>query len=144
MKPLTIEELRNLEVGDWVWGVVLKSDWVHKAHNGKYYQIQQSLDELIDKELRCGWQGYSTAFEYSDYGTKWIAYKNKEQSEAKGEIVELPRIEPFETCNIETGEPITAYNVLYRDKTSGELIIDCEVNKSEAERRLAELKGEKL
>lgn len=84
MKPLTIEELKALPIGDWVWIVVLKSDCINKAHNGKYYHIQH-CGSFGDKELWCGWQGYGTAFEYSDYGTKWIAYKNKEQAEISHE-----------------------------------------------------------
>lgn len=85
---LTIEELRNLSIGEWVWIVVLKEDRINKAHHGKYYQIHQMLEELADKELWCGWQGYSTAFEYKDYGTKWLAYRNKE--EAEGKSITLP------------------------------------------------------
>lgn len=77
---LTVEELKALEIGDWVWIIALKDDWI-KAHNGKYYHIQQPIDSLTDKELCCGWQGYSTAFEYSKYGEYWIAYKNKELAE---------------------------------------------------------------
>ena len=43
---LTIEELKKLEIGDWIWLISLKEDYIHKAHHGKYYQIQQPLAEL--------------------------------------------------------------------------------------------------
>ena len=34
----------------------------------------------------------------------------------RGEMVEMPCIEPVSTSNFFTGEPRTAYNILYRDK----------------------------
>lgn len=135
MKPLTIERLKALPVGDWVWVATVDGKY------GAYGRVCQKFD---DDNFRIETIESYLVDPYETYGTKWLAYKNKEQAEAKGETVELPCIEPFSTCNIETGEPCTCYNILYRDKASGELAIDCEVDKSEAERRLAELKGEKL
>lgn len=130
-KPLTIDELKALPVGDWVW-------IVRENKKGHYYSKAFNYDiEFIPIGL------YSLNLRYSLYGIEWTAYKNKEFAETKGELVELPRIEPFTTCNIETGEPTTAYNILYRDNASGELVIDCEVDKSAAEARLKELRGEK-
>lgn len=133
MKPLTIEQLKSLEVGDWVW--VVSPMYMR----GRYLQVHYNGVNTIQ------WYGIpnDTLYMYDDYGTKWLAYKNKEQAECKGEIVELPCIEPFSTFNIVTGEPSTAYNILYRDMESGELVIDCEIEQAEAERRLAELRGEK-
>lgn len=55
-----------------------------------------------------------------------------------GELLKLPCIEPFNTCNIETGEPCICYNILYRH-TDGELVIDCAVDKEEAEAKLKKL-----
>lgn len=81
MKPLTIEELKNLEVGDWVW--IIDTD----SGNGTYAQTFCVGKDMLQ---------FSTALNmlpphiYSDYGKTWLAYKNKEQAEAKGEIVELP------------------------------------------------------
>ena len=148
MKPLTIERLKSLEVGDWVWIIVLKEDWVNKAHNGKYYQIQQSLDELIDKELWCGWQGYGTAFEYSNYGTKWLAYKNKEQANGELEIVRNETEKKLATWLLKqikknaTDVHFTNYDECGEavSLTVAESLMS-EI-KHEAERRLAELKGE--
>lgn len=132
-RPLTIEELKALEVGDWVWMVYTPSG------NGHYDMIEEQGEEAVLMHD----DGYRFAYKYEDYGKLWLAYKNKEQAEAKGEIVELPCFEPFSTFNIETGEPCTAYNVLYRDKVSGELVIDCEDDEPHAEARLKELRGEK-
>lgn len=92
MKPLTIEQLKELQVGDWVWIIVLSFDGVNNPHKGDYYRIHPYL---MDGELSCGWRGYTTAFKYSDYGDKWLAYKNKEQAEAKGEIVEVMEYNGF-------------------------------------------------
>lgn len=86
MKPLTIEQLKELEVGDWVWITTPKN-------SGEYYQISYS-DYLDDEDAFVAYSlHYDLNVFYSDYGTKWLAYKNKEQAEANGEIVELP--EPF-------------------------------------------------
>lgn len=76
MKPLTIEQLKALEVGDWVWYVDLRDK------NAFYLK----KNGMIPSSL-CVFLGRNTY--YSDYGTKWLAYKNKEQAEAEGELVEL-------------------------------------------------------
>lgn len=74
MKPLTIEELRSLEVGNWVW-----------EDKSKVYEfIKDNTDEFV--LVLC--DGILDRHYYADYGTNWLAYKNKEQAEAKGEIVE--------------------------------------------------------
>lgn len=39
MKPLTIEQLKSLEVGDWVWITT-------HTNNGEYYQIGYSEQEI--------------------------------------------------------------------------------------------------
>ncbi|MDE6966577.1 MAG: hypothetical protein K2O94_06330 [Clostridiales bacterium] len=78
MKPLTIEELKSLEVGDWVWIETPQHT------DGQYLQVHYGGVNSI--------QCYKVKNEnellllYSDYGKTWLAYKNKEQAEAKGEI----------------------------------------------------------
>ena len=101
MKPLTIDELKGLPNGDWVW-LVNKSgktvaDYDGSMYSRKYYQSTES--EYFD----CGTKGTLYSFKYSDYDKTWLAYKNKEQAESKGEWVELP-------CK--RGDPIW---VVYRD-----------------------------
>lgn len=141
MKPLTIEELKKLQVGDWVW-FVLTEEGQKEASNRRrdishMYLIVYSVSE---KGMELGAIMYSS-FDYlfKDYGKTWLAYKNKEQEEAKGEIVELP--EPFiDTDKNAYGE--TTY-LVYRSKVdiycpSEDIYTD----KLKAERRLAELKGE--
>ncbi len=80
MKPLTIEQLKSLEVGDWVW--IVSPMYMR----GRYLQVHYNGVNTIQ------WYGIpnDTLYMYDDYGTKWLTYKNKEQAECKGEIVELP------------------------------------------------------
>lgn len=91
MKSLTIEELKALEVGDYVWVV----DMVHNnpLEYIKLYLIgdkgivgKKEDGHLLHLEFGFGWG----SGDLCGYGTEWLAYKNKEQSEAKGEIIELP------------------------------------------------------
>lgn len=86
MKPLTIEQLKSLEVGDWVWVVEKENAYPNNYFHGEYCRI---TPPYIDG-LCYGWQGSGGFYKYCDYDTKWLAYKNKEQAETKGEIVELP------------------------------------------------------
>lgn len=88
MKPLSIEELKAMELGDWVWIVEKENAYPNNYFHGEYCHI---TPPYIDG-LCYGWQGSGGCYKYSNYGTKWLAYKNKEQAECKGELVELPRI----------------------------------------------------
>ena len=76
MKPLTIEQLKSLEMGDWVWIVEYNGTFCY------YAKIENTNGSCFSLD--------NTDLYYSNYGTKWVAYKNKEQAECKGEIVELP------------------------------------------------------
>ncbi len=76
MKALTIEEIKQLKYGDWVW---------IKTNNSQYLRVNFS-SEILSGETLCGIKTYY----YADYGKTWVAYKNKEQAECRGELVELP------------------------------------------------------
>ena len=82
-KTLTIEELKALEVGDWVWVEAINAP--NSLFRG-YYQIRPNAER--SKLIFCG---IEHDYSITDYGTKWLAYKNKEQAETKGEWVELPK-----------------------------------------------------
>lgn len=156
-KALTIEELKALQVGDWVWIV----DKETPLHTG-YYQIHGFAKTHVHfNREACIWVAPNAL-----YGKDWLAYKNKEQAEAKGEIMELP-------CAI--GWTLYYVHQRYDSITIDEFTIDrmlinktyidllcASTNKkdysvyhfdpqhenvffikTEAERRLAELKGEK-
>lgn len=84
MRPLTIEELKALPVGEWIW-VVSK-----EFSKGIYVQIEEQSNPISDTPLiffRGGTYGVYPI--YSTYGTKWVAYKNKEQAEEDKENVLL-------------------------------------------------------
>jgi len=74
MKPLTIQSLKELKSGDWVW---IESETYGKT----YAVIEDSIQDgvLLSAVSLFGW------LNYADYGTEWLAYKNKEQTEAKVE-----------------------------------------------------------
>lgn len=78
MKPLTIEELKALPIGDWVW-IVFGSN-----HHGLYWEIVEIGDIKID--VRSTDERFLYLC-YDGYGTKWLAYKNKEQAEGGDEKV---------------------------------------------------------
>ena len=78
-KPLTIEELKSLKEGDWVWVVC---PWNEELT--QYARIEKRFNSSI-----CGQDTFLSG-EYvhiflsdCDYGTRWLAYKNKEQAEGK-------------------------------------------------------------
>lgn len=83
MKALTIEELKALPIGEWVWIVD------DLSHIKAYAQVEVSKafgDKGFIIPIK---RSYGFGY-YDTYGTDWLAYKNKEQAEAKGEIMELP------------------------------------------------------
>lgn len=83
-KPLTIDELKALEVGDWVW--LVYKNTVYR----RYTQIQA----IEGTRLYVWGRGLAECEmkQYSDYGKTWLAYKNKEQEECKVEYKEYSEI----------------------------------------------------
>ncbi|MDE7337325.1 MAG: hypothetical protein K2N32_04340 [Clostridia bacterium] len=146
-KPLTIEELKVLPVGEWVW--VVPSDDIFTPYYG---QINKYTDRPFDEELWVNSQTNIIVLYYSDYGKTWLAYKNKEMAEAKGEIVEMPckvgdklygfvpypdRVEKVKFLGV-------GYEVIDKNRrhSFGNLGINLFTDKSQAEARLKVLKGE--
>lgn len=121
-KPLTIDELRALGVGDCVW--IVSGD----------YGFYDEIDEDSNPDMLCLRRSI-TPFVYRKYGKKWLAWKNKEQAEAKGEIVELPCIR----------KTLASYELVYLNQYAQIKTERFDVDElPKAERRLAELKGEKI
>lgn len=86
MKPLSIEELHALNDGDWVW-----VEDNEKPEETGYRQVKYEVGNSL-----CVREGYiKYTLEYADYGKSWIAYKNKEEAETKGDILELPCLRPI-------------------------------------------------
>lgn len=80
MKALTIEEIMQIKTGDVVYIINL----MFKNVKGYYKFINIIDNEIefkgIDSKLTCN---------FATYGKTWVAYKNKEQADGKGELVEL-------------------------------------------------------
>lgn len=70
-KPLTIEELKALSSGDWVW--IERKDTNYRG----YAMITNNFESELELKSFSFWKYFS----YSYYGKTWIAYKNKEQAE---------------------------------------------------------------
>lgn len=77
-KPLTIEQLKALEVGDWVWLIDKVGD------TKSYWSISENTNEYLLVYQEC--YSFGT-LAYSDYGKTWLAYKNKEQAEGKDDEI---------------------------------------------------------
>lgn len=141
MKPLTIEQLKSLEVGDWVYIKALTiniSPEFDLSESEFYYRVCKRQDntffEVVGGEINV--RHYLC---WKDYGTKWLAYKNKEMAECKGEIVELPCLRDVKNAIVGKQKQLLYAGVL--GYVSSTIYNDDEF--AEAERRLAELRGEK-
>ena len=78
---LTVEELKALELGDWVW-IISTQEAVKEGYGGSMY-ARKYWQDFPNVFFNCGTLGRGYSFKYEDYGTKWLAYKNKEQAEAE-------------------------------------------------------------
>lgn len=72
-KPLTIEELKVLQVGDWVWIVDPTSN------NSGTYWIK--YEYLLFNPMN---EYFKDLVVVEDYGKYWVAYKNKEEAKNTG------------------------------------------------------------
>lgn len=87
MKPLTIDEIKALTPNDWIW--------IQFGNSGRYYEIFKITENCLHT--------WDEDFTFSDYGTKWIAYQNKEQATQNEQCVichcdissELPKIDKY-------------------------------------------------
>ena len=77
MKPLSIEELKNLIIGTWVY--LTDKD----GYLGRYVVKAEAPIEEDDKTFNFDSLSGSWTYNYRYYGTKWLAFKNKEQAECK-------------------------------------------------------------
>ncbi len=81
---LTVEELKALKVGDWIW-IVEKTGTSQNLCNGRYFvkclqsqEMQDLQTSFLGKTIHNNLGSY---FWYKNYGKSWIAYKNKEEAE---------------------------------------------------------------
>ena len=70
-KALTLEELRQMPIRDWVWIDVLHSKEAVSSYYRKYDGYKK------DEIFWCGYPGLGFRFFYEDYGKTWLAYRQK-------------------------------------------------------------------
>ena len=73
--PLTLKELKSLEVGEWVW-------IVNQDNNKGYYAVITAKCKKVFAVISALTPDLPIHYFY-DYGEKWVAYKSKEQAEGK-------------------------------------------------------------
>ena len=70
-EPLTLDELRQMPIRDWVWIDVLHSKEAVSSYYRKYDGYKK------DEIFWCGYPGLGFRFFYEDYGKTWLAYRQK-------------------------------------------------------------------
>lgn len=80
---LTLEELREMGLFEWLWVEVIhptKSQLLREVESA-YYQV---FEDYTDGDaICCGWPGLIHDFAYEDYGKTWLAYRRKPEEEAR-------------------------------------------------------------
>ena len=76
VEPLTLDELRQMPIRDWVWIDVLNPDaFRSKETVSAYYRKYDGYKK--DEIFWCGYPGLGFGFDYADYGKTWLAYRQK-------------------------------------------------------------------
>ena len=78
-KTLTLDELRQMPIRDWVWIDVLHSKETVSSYYRKYDGYKK------DEIFWCGYPGIGFRFFYEDYGKTWLAYRQKPEEDDRGE-----------------------------------------------------------
>ncbi len=80
--PLTIDQLKSFDaepLKHWIWIEIFDpSEWRSKPFSG-YYRSCAGWNH--DELFHCGWPGYGCAWDYADYGIKWLAFAVKPDAE---------------------------------------------------------------
>ena len=71
VEPLTLDELREMQIRDWVWIDVLHSKEAVSSYYRKYDGYKK------DEIFWCWYPGLGFRFFYEDYGKTWLAYRQK-------------------------------------------------------------------
>ncbi len=78
-KPLTLDELREMDLKEWAWIEVLEPERFRETVSSYYRTCVQWYD---DKAFSCGYPGITFDFFYEDYGKTWLAYRRKPEEGA--------------------------------------------------------------
>lgn len=73
-EPLTLEELRGIGTGEWLWIECLERFKFDKAVSAYY---RKHSDYTQGACFCCGYPGISFGFDFSDYRISWLAYRRK-------------------------------------------------------------------
>lgn len=75
-QPLTLDELRQFPIRDWVWIEILNPDaFRSKETVSAYYRKYDGYK--ADEIFWCGYPGLGFGFDYADCGKTWMAYRQK-------------------------------------------------------------------
>ena len=72
---LTLDELRQMPIRDWVWIDVIHSKEAVSSYYRKYDGYKK------DEIFWCGYPGLGFRFFYEDYGKTWLAYRQKPEED---------------------------------------------------------------
>ena len=79
-EPLTLNELREMPIRDWVWIEILNPDaFRSKETVSAYYRKHDGYKK--DEIFWCGYPGLGFRFFYEDYGKTWLAYRQKPEED---------------------------------------------------------------
>ena len=79
-KTLTLGELRQMPIRDWVWIEILNPDeFRSKETVSAYYRKYDGYKK--DEIFWCGYPGLGFGFDYADYGKTWMAYRQKPEED---------------------------------------------------------------
>ena len=78
VEPLTLDELRQMPIRDWVWIDVIHSKEAVSSYYRKYDGYKK------DEIFWCGYPGLGFRFFYEDYGKTWLAYRQKPEEDDRG------------------------------------------------------------
>ena len=74
--PITLGDLRQMPIRDWVWIEILNPDaFRSKETVSAYYRKYDGYKK--DEIFWCGYPGLGCGFDYADYGKAWLAYRQK-------------------------------------------------------------------
>ena len=80
VEPLTLKELRQMPIRDWVWIEILNPDaFRSKETVSAYYRKYDGYKK--DEIFWCGYPGLGFRFFYEDYGKTWLAYRQKPEED---------------------------------------------------------------
>lgn len=82
-KMLTLDELKHLSLNEWVWVEVLQKRSGLRDESAYY---RKCIGWKPENTFVCGYPGWSTAFDYADYGVTWLSYRSKPKEWTNGRL----------------------------------------------------------